>query len=122
MIRTHKWQVTSSGSDGSATGNADSGEPINGRLLAVHLDYTDQPDATTNVVLKTKHSPTQTVLTVSDNATDAWFYPRVQIDDEAGAAITSQYDAAPIDDYLNAAITDGDDAGTVDVTVLVEKD
>lgn len=117
MIRRHTIPVTVTGAAGSATGTANSQEPVNGRLLAVNVDYTTQP-ATCDVTIKAL-SPDLTFLTLTNANTDAWFYPRVVIDDTAGADAAGNYDAVPIHGYVNVAVAGGD-PGSVEVVLLVE--
>lgn len=115
MIRSQEIEVTVAGSAGSATGSAKGQGPISGLLKAIYVDYTSQP-ATCDVTIT---SDGQALLTLTNANTDGWFYPRTQIDDTAGSAISAQYDAIPVDDYINVAVAQGD-AGSVTVTVLIE--
>lgn len=117
MIHSYKISVTTTGSAGAATGSGSSTRPVNGRLLAVYIDYTSQP-ATADVTI-TSTDPTQTLLTRSNSGTDGWFYPRVLLQDTAAANLTAVYDAPPIDAYVSVSVAQGD-AGSVDVTLLVE--
>ena len=109
--------VTVSGSAGSATGSGVSEIPLYGKLYAVYLDYTTQA-ATCDVTISAG-SPAQTLLTVSNANTDAWFYPRVQADTDAGAAITEWYDEPPVCGYVTVSVAQSD-AGSVVATLLVE--
>lgn len=118
MIHSYTINVTTTGSAGSATGSGTSSSPVNGRLLAVHIDFTSQA-ATTDVTI-TSTQPTQTLLVTTDVNTDGWFYPRVLLDSTAGADLTAVYDAAPIDAYVSVAVGQGN-AGSVAVTLLVER-
>lgn len=119
MIARHAISVTVAGSAGSATGSGTSTQPINGRLLAVYIDYTSQP-VTADVTI-TSTVPTQTLLTRSNSGTDGWFYPRALLQDTAAANLTAVYDAMPICGYVNVAVAQGD-AGSVDVILMVEND
>jgi len=123
MIGRVTIDVTTAGSDGSAAGNADSPE-IRGEILAVYLDYTDQP-ATADVTLKMV-SPDQTVLSIGNANTDGWFYPRVAVQDNAGAGVTYDgtneiYEPHPVHGKLNLAVAQGDDAGTVRAEILYRR-
>lgn len=110
--------ATVAGSAGSATGTATTGaRPIFGRVRAVYVDYITQP-ATCDVTIKAT-GPDQTILTLTNANTDGWFYPRVLVDDTAGADLTAIYDAIPISGPLSVSVAGGD-AGTVDVYVVVE--
>lgn len=117
MIDVHRITVTVAGSAGSATGSNTSSRPVNGRVLAVHIDHTSQP-GTCDVTI-TSTQPTQSILTVSDSGTDAWYYPRVLLDGLTGADLTAVYDAVPVAAYVSVAVAQGD-PGTVAVTLLVE--
>jgi hypothetical protein len=121
MIETHKITVTVAGLAGSAAGSAKSRSVVSGRVLAIHLDYTSQP-ATTDVTIATNgtNAPALTMLTRTNSGTDGWFYPRVLLDDTAGADLTAVYDAIPVDDHLAVTVAQGD-PGSVDVYVLVER-
>ena len=119
-------EITCSGSDGSATGSATTKGTITGKVLAVHLDYSASQPATTDVVVATAHAPVNTILTVSDNKTDGWYYPRHQMDSEAGAALT--YDGThpvnepvPVDDQITVSVDQGNDGETVKATIVIEE-
>lgn len=83
-----KVAVTTTGANGSATGSADTPSPVNGKLHAVYLDYHGSAPNTTDVTISQKEGPTQTLLTVTDNATDGWKFPREQVHSNAGAGLT----------------------------------
>lgn len=117
MIRTYSVSVTVAGSAGSATGSGDTGRPVNGKVVGVYVDYTSQP-ATTDTTITDGQS--QAILTLTNNNTDGWYYPRTQTDDTAGSAISAQYDFLYVDDYVTVAIAQGD-AGSVAVTLLVDE-
>lgn len=119
MIRTYKITVTTTGSAGSATGTGQTTRPVNGCLIAVHLDYTSLP-ATTDVTIATATAPVQTLLTKTNANTDAWVYPRVLLQDTSGANLTALYDELSIDDYVTVSVAQAD-AGSLVVTLLVEE-
>jgi hypothetical protein len=122
MIKTEIVTVTVAGSAGSAVGNADSRRPLNGRLIAVYLDYVTQA-ATADVTITTKKAPVKTLLTVTDSATDGWYYPRYVVHSEAAAALTGTSGGDrtehPLDDYINVAVAQSD-AGSVIAYFLYE--
>lgn len=118
MIETVKISVPVAGSSGSAVGVAKTRQPLNGRLLAVHVDYVSQPN--TADVSITAGTPSQSLLTVTNANTDGWFYPRRLMDGVDGAALTAIYDTLPIDDYVSVAVAQGN-AGSVEVTLLIER-
>jgi hypothetical protein len=112
-IRTSRpISVTTTGAAGSASGNADSEEIINGKILAIHLNFHASTPATADVTITNKNAPLKTLLVTTDTATDGWYYPRYIIHSEAGVALTGTAggDRAMhgIDDYVNVALAQGD--------------
>ena len=61
---------------------------VNGQLYAVYLDYHASAPATTDVTVVLNEAPSATILTVTDNATDGWYFPREQVHSNAGAGLT----------------------------------
>lgn len=126
MINQLSIAVTTTGSAGSATGSGDSEYVVNGKVLAVYLDYHASAPATTDITLKTKGraGPSYNVLVVGNNATDVLKFPRLQVHDGVdGSAMT--YDGtrkvaepAPVADYLTVDVA-GADALTGCVVVYV---
>ena len=113
--------VDVAGSAGSATGSASSNNSVNGRVIAVHIDYTTQP-ATTDVTLVST-APSQTILTRTNQNADGWFYPRQLMDATDGADLTGIYESLPVAGTLTASVAQGDPVtGGVVVTVYVERD
>lgn len=102
--------VTTTGAAGSATGDTTSAIVLRGKLHAVYLDYNaSAPGATTDVAISQAQAPSATLLTVTNNATDGWYFPRQQVCDTAGAALT--YDGSeavseplPVDGKLTVAV------------------
>ncbi len=95
-IELHKISVTTAGVAGSALGSAIKAVP-RGKVKAIYIDYHGSAPATSDVTIKsladsTGNPPDVTILTRSNSATDGWFYPKVQKHDNAGAAITGDYD------------------------------
>ena len=115
MIRRHQITVTLTG----ASGSEKSTQPVNGLLLAAHIDYADIAAGTTDVTLAVL-DPTLTLLTVTNSVTDGWFYPRVLMGDTAGVNLTAVYDAMAVHGYVEVSVVQAD-AGTVTVTLLVEE-
>lgn len=116
MIRKETVTVTVAGSAGSATGSAKTVRAVEGRVVAVHLDYTTQP-ATTDVTLATANAPVLTVLTVGDANADGWFFPRQLMDGTNGADLTGVYEPLPVADNLTVSVAQGD-PGTLAATIL----
>ena len=120
MIRTHKVTITLVGAAGSATGTATTPEPVNGLLKGLYIARTGQP-ATVDVTISTQQVPVKTLLTASNLAADAWYYPHSQGQDGTGTAIAGVYFQHAIDGYLSVLCAQGD-AGTVTVYALIEAD
>lgn len=120
-------QITTTGVDGSATGEGQTVAPVVGRVLAVHLNYSAGQAATTDVTLATLEAPVQTVLVKSNTATDAWYFPRVALHDAADAAAVTYdgtneiYESQPVCDVIKATIAQADGSETVDITILYEE-
>lgn len=112
-----KVSVTVAGSAGSATGTA-STQILNGKLLAVHVDYVSQP-ATTDVTI-TANSPSMSVLTLTNANTDVWKYPRQLLDGVTGSALTGVYEPLPIFGAVSVSVAQGD-PGSVVVTLVLER-
>lgn len=89
--REYRVNVTTTGSAGSASGTGDT-TPLSGELISVHLDYhASAPGGTTDVTVTELGGAARTFLTRTNSATDGTFYPRVLLDDTAGADLTAIY-------------------------------
>lgn len=123
MIETQVVTVTVAGSAGSAEGNAQTPRPVNGKLVAVYIDYVTQP-ATCDVTISTPNAPIKTLLTVTDNNADGWYYPRYVVHSEAAAALTGTAGGDrtmhPVDDHVKVAVAQGD-PGSVVAYLLYER-
>lgn len=117
------------GSAGSATANASSTKLISGAVLGVYVKYNDSPPATTDVTIKTvgtsPAAPSLTFLTLTDANTSGYFYPRVQVHDTAGAALTydgtrAQVIPPIIHDLVNITIAQANAADSVDVWLILQ--
>ena len=61
-------------------------------LLAVRMDFHASAPASTDTTLSSPGAPVAvTLLTVTNSATAAWYYPTHQLDDASGSAITGAY-------------------------------
>lgn len=113
------------GADGSATANADSSLAISGRLEAVYVKYNGAKPNTTDVTIKTRGTspepPTRNLLVLTNAVTDGWFYPRILLQDTAGANLTAVYDLIPLSDYINVKIDQGNAGDSVDVWLLLRE-
>ena len=109
VIEKHTLKVTTTGSAGSASGSAQLALAIS-RLVAIHLNYdASAPGATTDVTVKTPGNPaTKTLLTVSNNATDGWYFPKEQDMGNTGSLITGSYSDPLIHNNLLIEVAQGD--------------
>ena len=117
-----RWtQVSATGATGGAgvaTANATTSMPINGYIRAVYLTYLDSPPgATTDVTIEGVQAPKVPVLTVTNAATDGWFYPMAQADNQAGADITGMGAPIAISDYVKVTIAQANDGDGVTMTL-----
>lgn len=122
-IRTQQVTLTPAGSAGSATANGQTGV-ISGEIMAVHLEYTSQP-ATTDVTIATANAPVNTILTITNAATDGWFYPRHVVHGETGTALTGTAGGdrtpVPVDDHIKVTIAQGDPVANGLVATILYK-
>lgn len=114
MIRRETVVVSgAAGGAGSATASANTSNVISGKVCAVYLQYTDSPPAgTTDVSIEEAgQSPALPVLTVTNAATDGWFYPDVT---------TVNSDVAPVfvNDHLTVTIAGANDGDGVTATIV----
>lgn len=116
-----QWKIGTSTGNGTVT----SDRPLNGLVKAVYIDYEVTPNAATDVTVQTVNAPTKTILTVTDNVTDGWFYPREVINDPTGADVTYDgtnevYEPIPISDYVSFTVAQGDADQETTVWILIE--
>lgn len=110
------------GANGAATANASSIHVISGRVIAVGLKYLDSPPAgTTDVVVSTggQEGPALTILSLSNAATDGWFYPRTPTVTITGAA-GAEEDLLAIADIVNVKIDQANAGDGVEVWLKME--
>ena len=82
-------RVTTTGGDGVATGTATTPLAVSGKVWAVVLNYhASAPGATTDVNLYMALAPTDLILDYDDSATDVTLYPRKQVCEADGTALT----------------------------------
>lgn len=123
MRRIETLSITTSGTDGSATGSATTPKPITGRVVAVHLDYSAGQPATTDVTI-TAMSPAVTVLAKANSVTDGWYYPHTAAHLAADGSVISggAVVGVPVDGYISVAVAGADNGETVGVTLMVAED
>ena len=110
-------KVTTTGSAGSATGDGDSAEIVNGFVLGWNIDFHASAPSTTDVAVKTLE-PTVTLSTISNVNTDAYYSTMKQIVDASGAAVTGVYTFYPVSGKIRVSVT-GCNELTDAVTVVV---
>ena len=110
------------GGAGVATAFAYTDKPVDGEVIGVHLAYQDSPPgATTDVsIIEANNSPAQTVLTISNAATDGWFYPLAAGVNQAGAAITNSGRPIKVSDTLKVTITGANNGDGVIATIVYD--
>jgi hypothetical protein len=116
------------GANGSATSSALTTGLVNGKVTGVYIKYNDAPPAgtcTATIATANVNYPGQTVLSVVNAATSGWFFPRVAVHSNAGAAVTYDgtrpiYDAQPVHDQLKITISGVNAADNIDVYLLIE--
>ena len=117
-IEKYTIKVSTTGSSGSATGSLVTALPYC-ELLAARLDFHASAPGTTDTTLYSPGGPVSvTLLTVTNSATDAWFYPTHQLDDSSGSAITGAYIPAVIHGNLLVELA-GCDALTDALTMTI---
>ncbi len=117
--RQERFTITVSGT----TGSAQTSRPIMGELRAVHLEYSVSMAATCDVTITRKADgamPSETLLTVSNTATDNWYRPRAGLVDKVNSAIVNSFDNFSVSGYVEASVAQGTDGETVIVTLLYE--
>jgi len=96
--------VTTVGTAGSAQGSAVTPSSLNGYLAEISVNYHASAPASTVLVI-TDTTTGRVILTLDATATDVTLYPRVQVHDEEGAAITGAYDKIPLYGSLTVTVT-----------------
>ena len=112
-IEKYTIKVSTTGSDASATGSLVTALPLC-ELLAVYANFHASAPASTDTTISSPADPVAvTLLTITNSATDAWYYPTHQLDDASGSAITGAYIPAIVHGNLLVelagcdALTDG---------------
>ena len=105
------------GGAGVATGQVITDISAIGLLQAIAIEFEGAPPATADIIISTEGTdpvaPTQTLLSLTDIITDAWYYPRLNIHDNTGIAIATVWDYFPIRNQIKAILSqvnDGDQA------------
>lgn len=105
-IKLEKISVTTTGSAGSATGSGTTGV-LNGRLLAVYLDFNASTPNTTDTTIAYAEKGGN-LLVVTNSNTDAMFAPRMTCVTNANAAITNSHAPFPLNQKLTISLAQAD--------------
>lgn len=84
--------ATGTGTTGTVNASSSQVAGQNGKLYALYLDY-GSVTSITNVTLALT-TPLLTLVTISDNATDGWYFPRELPVNESAAGYTSGHAVA----------------------------
>lgn len=115
------------GGSGVATSNATSTNIVKGQVMGVYIKYNDSPPAgTTDVTVATAgttgYVPAQTIMAISNAATDVFKYPAAQQSNAAdGTAITGAYTPIVICDKVKVTIAQANNGDNVDVWLLMRE-
>jgi hypothetical protein len=122
MVRRLTIAVTgATGGTGVATASTTTENPINGTVRAAHLTYVGSPPAaTTDVTIAGATTPALAILTITNAATDGWFYPMNQADNTVGADITNQGTPVVVDDRIKVTIAQANNADGVTAVIVYE--
>jgi hypothetical protein len=120
-------------STGAATGSAGSATatgysvPVQGQVLAVHVDYQDSPPAgTTDFTLADEDDPAaESIVSLANQATDVKLYPRRLLESADGTDLTYDgtrkvYGPYAIHGRLKATIAQANAGDSCTVTVWIQ--
>ena len=102
-VVVHKVSVTTTGSDGSATGSANS-PSMNGLLLDIYLDFHGSAPAGTTDTTISYEDRGGNIWAITDSATDVLVAPRVKPVDNANSAITNAHDKFALSGKLTVTV------------------
>lgn len=115
-VKSSSFTVTATGAAGAAVGSQSSDGTIAGHIYAVHVDYAPSISDTTDLVLSLS-SPSLTVMTLSNNITDGWYYPSAQQTGNTGSGVSGAYDRLPFVGRMTATVAESTATDVVTVTV-----
>lgn len=117
-MRTLELKATT---DGSGNGTATAANQRQGWIEAIDVDYASSADAGTDVTISCVDGPGRdiTILTLSNNKTDGWYYPRAVAHSPAGAAQSSYEVKIPFKGFLRLSIAQGGATVTDCATVTI---
>jgi hypothetical protein len=123
-IKKERVKITSSGTDGSATGTSDTEVLLTGQIVRVDIDFAAGITTTTDLTLAGANDlVSANIVNLSNTATDVVLYPHVQVTNNAGTGLTLdgtrlKTDYYPVADILTLTIaqtTAATPAVTVDI-------
>jgi len=121
----HREPITVSGSTGGAgvsTATTTTDKVIRGWITAIYLEYTGSPPAATTdvTIAEAIVDDPQTILTITNGATDGWYYPLHQAQDETGTDLFGTGMPIIVADKIIATIAQANDDDGVIVTLIYE--
>lgn len=107
--------------DGSGDGIDTAAYSRQGWIEAIDVDYAGTADAGTDVVISCVSGPGRdlTILTLTNNKTDGWYYPRAVAHTPAGVAQTSYEVKIPFKGFLKLTVAQGGATVTDCVTATI---
>ena len=122
MIDRVQWSTgAAAGSAGSATATGYSA-PVNGEVLAVHVDYLDSPPATTDVTVSDEDDPSsEAIVNLANANTDVRLHPRRLVEGPDGTDATDAFDRFPVHGRLEAVIAGANAGDSVTVTAWIRR-
>lgn len=123
MKRTTIAVTGAAGGAGVATANNTSTTPIDGIIRAIYLAYVGSPPAATAdvTIAEANNSPAMPILTITNAATDDWFFPMAQADNQVGTDITNQGTYIPVSDNVIVTIAQVNNDDGVTATIVWER-
>src|SRR5688572_562788 len=115
MVNDFVLKVTTTSGAGASAGTPTTDVPVRGYIEAIQIVYTTQP-ATTDVTIAEVGGMARTYLTITSANTNTVKYPRVQVHDTAGTALTLDGTRASTTRFINpgekvrVTVAEGDDA------------
>ncbi len=123
MLEKITLSATTTGTTGSATGSSTSANLVTGFVHAAYL--TVPTSGTATVTLAAQSAPSENILSLSVITASTWYYPRKQVCDLNGVALTyngtaQQSDRFIVHDYLTLSATTATTAKTFQLDIFVE--
>jgi len=119
MVEVHKITVTTTGSNGAATGTGYSTRGVNGEVRALYVDWGATAPGTSDVdvvVESDDNRPEVALYSKDDSVADAWVYPKVQSTGTDGVVISAEYQHPLANGRLKVSVAESN-ALTTAVTV-----